>query len=44
MARLEEERRLKATEREEDNRVKISISNQAALKNPFCITDCERER
>lgn len=43
MARLEEERRLKATEREED-RVKISISNQAALKNPFCITDCERER
>lgn len=38
---LEEEKRLKETEGEEDDRTKISISNQPVLKkNPFCITDC----
>lgn len=37
---LEEEKRLEEMEGKEDNRTKISISNQPALKNPFCITDC----
>lgn len=43
LPQLEEEKRLKemhGEEEEEDNRTKISISNQPALKNPFCVTDC----
>lgn len=43
MPQLDEEKRLKEMKgeaEEEDNRTKISISNQPALKkNPFCITD-----